>query len=145
MKLEIFALCDAANTDSAGRISLLGSFDHISAASVPISRPFCAVVIKIRFERIEEGMKSLRISFVDDDGNPVMPTIETQAPVQFTQNTPTATLQMILAIQQIRLPNFGEYSIDLAVGGTHLGSIPLYAQQSSAPPLALPPSEEGPH
>jgi hypothetical protein len=34
-----------------------------------------------------------------------------------------------MVIQQIRLPKFGEYTIDLAVDGRQLGSIPLYVSK----------------
>jgi hypothetical protein len=34
-----------------------------------------------------------------------------------------------MVIQQIRLPKFGEYTIDLAVDGRQLGSLPLYVSK----------------
>ena len=34
----------------------------------PIVYPSCSVAIKLRFEKIEEGNKNLRISFVGADG-----------------------------------------------------------------------------
>ena len=131
MKIEIFTLCDAATTDAAGKLNILGSFDRLNAAQAPITHPQCALAIKLRFERVEEGAKSIRIQFVDADGKSVMPTLETTAQVRFGSTDSTATASLILVIQQLKLPRFGEYAIDLAVDGHHASSIPLTVGQAS--------------
>ena len=145
MTIEIFTLCDAANTDGSGKISLLGSFDRINALQPPIVHPLCALAVKLRFKRIEEGLKQIRISIIDSDGRSVMPTLNTQVLVQFPIDEPTATVQLTLTIQQIKLPNFGEYSIGLAVDGDEKASIPLYARQIEIPPQPQIPAPETPH
>jgi hypothetical protein len=125
MKVEIFTLCDAATTDAAGKLNILGSFDRLNATQTPVMHPQCALAIKLRFERVEEGTKSIRIQFVDADGKSVMPTLNTTSQVQFRPSDSTATASLVLVIQQLKLPKFGEYSIDLAVDGHHEGYIPL--------------------
>jgi hypothetical protein len=131
MKVEIFTLCDAATTDAAGKLNILGSFDRLNAAQAPVTHPQCALAIKLRFERVEEGVKSIRIQFVDADGKPVMPTLDTTTQVRFGSTDSSATASLILVIQQLKLPRFGEYAIDLAVDGHHAGSIPLTVGQAS--------------
>ena len=130
MKTEIFTLCDAA-TEQQGKLNLLGSFDHLHSRQEPVAHPGCALAIKLRFTKIEDGNHKIKITFGDDDGNLVMPTIETQISVLVAQNDSTATANLILNIQQLKLPRFGEYSIDLAIDGRHEGSIPLYVRQVS--------------
>jgi len=125
MKVEIFTLCGAATTDAAGKLNILGSFDRLNATQTPVMHPQCALAIKLRFERVEEGTKSIRIQFVDADGKSVMPTLNTTSQVQFRPSDSTATASLVLVIQQLKLPKFGEYSIDLAVDGHHEGYIPL--------------------
>jgi hypothetical protein len=51
MKVEIFTLCDAATTDAAGKLNILGSFDRLNATQTPVMHPQCALAIKLRFER----------------------------------------------------------------------------------------------
>ena len=131
MKVEIFTLCDAATVDAAGKLNILGSFDRLNAAQAPVTHPQCALAIKLRFERVEEGPKSIRVAFVDADGTSVMPTLNTTTQVQFGPSDSTATASLVLVIQQLRLPKFGEYSIDLAVDGHHEGSIPLIVAHPS--------------
>ena len=126
MKVEIFTLCDAATTDAAGKLNILGSFDRLNAKEAPVTHPQCALAIKLRFERLEEGPKRIRIAFVDSDGTSVMPTLDATTQVQFRPGDTSATTSLVLVIQQLRLPKFGEYSIDLAVDDRHEASIPLF-------------------
>ena len=129
MKVEIFTLCDAATNDSGGKLNILGSFDRLMAMEAPVTHPQCAVAIKLRFEPVEEGQKRIRISFVDSDGTSVMPTLNANSAVKFPQGESTMTACIVLVIQQLKLPKFGEYSIDLAVDDRHEASIPLFVGQ----------------
>ena len=128
MKVEIFTLCDAATVDAAGKLNILGSFDRLNAREVPIVHPHCALAIKLRFERVEEGQKQLRIAFVDQDGAAFMQNLDATAEVRFHGDDPSVTVSLALNIQQLRLPRFDEYSIDLAVDGRQEASIPLFVK-----------------
>ena len=129
MKVEIFTLCDAATADSGGKLNILGSFDRINANGIPVTHAICALAIKMRFERLEEGTKRIRISFVDSDGNAVMPVLDAGSQVSFPPGESSVTACLVLQIQQLKLPNFGEYSIDLAIDGRHEASIPLFVRE----------------
>ena len=128
MKVEIFTLCDAATVDAAGKLNILGSFDRLNAREVPIVHPHCALAIKMRFERVEEGQKRLRIAFVDQDGKAIMQNLDATTEVRFPGDDPSATVSVALNIQQLRLPKFDEYSIDLAIDGRQEASIPLFVK-----------------
>jgi hypothetical protein len=130
MNVEIFTLCDAATVDAAGKLNILGSFDRLSAPTEPIVHMHCALALKLRFERVEEGQKKFRLLFVDSDGTAVMPPIEGTAEVRFQGNDSNSTVSMALGIQQLKLPRFAEYSIDLAIDGRHEASIPLFVKRS---------------
>jgi hypothetical protein len=125
MRVEIFTLCDAATIDAGGKLNILGSFDRLSAPQAPIVHPQCSLAIKLRFERVEEGQKRIRIAFIDSDGASVMPTLNATTQVQFGPKDSTASASLALVIQQLKLPAFAEYSIDLAVDDRHEASIPL--------------------
>jgi hypothetical protein len=125
MKVEIFTLCDAATLDAAGKLNILGSFDRLNAREEPVIHPQCTLAIKLRFERVEEGQKQIRIAFVDQDGVSVMPNVEATTQVRFQNNDSSATVSLALNIQQLRLPRFDDYSIDLAIDGRQEASIPL--------------------
>ena len=139
MKVEIFTLCDAATVDAAGKLNILGSFDHIYGNQTPVTHPLCALAIKMRFEGIEQGQKRIAISFIDSDGKHVMPMLNAPISVIIPPHESTATAQICLIMQQIKLPSFAEYSIDLAVDGRQEASVPLYVRHKQIPPHALPP------
>ena len=106
MKVEIFTLCDAATLDAGGKLNILGSFDRLNAREVPIVHPHCTLAIKLRFERVEEGQKRLRIAFVDQDGAAIMQNLDVTTEVRFQGDDPSATISVALNIQQLRLPRF---------------------------------------
>ena len=130
MRVEIFTLCDAATVDAAGKLNILGSFDRLNAATTPVVHPQCALAIKVRFQRIEEGQKRLRVTFIDQDGAAVMPSVEATADVKFPGNDSSVTISLAVNIQQLKLPRIDEeYSIDLAVDDRHEASIPLFVKR----------------
>lgn len=133
MKVELFAMCDAA-TDSAGKLNILGVFDTIGAYQTPITQPRCAIAMKLRFERIERGEHRIKLNIIDQDGKLVIPSLDGPLNITFPDAVPSGTAQLILDLQNLRFDKFGEFSIDLAVDGRQEASIPLFIRQVSAPP-----------
>lgn len=128
MRTEIFTICDAA-TEQQGKLNLLGSFDHLWSQQEPIEHAGCALALKMRFSKIEEGNHRVRITFGDEDGTLIMPPIEADVAVRVAPGESTALAHLILNMQQLKLPKFGEYSIDLAVDGREEASLPLYVKK----------------
>ena len=141
MKVEIFSLCDFATSDSGGKLTIVGVFDAIWAREVPATHGLCAIALRVRFDRIEEGLKKLKVSFIDSDGNPVMPALEMQIQVQVPPIFQQANVQVVFLIPQIKFPNFGEYAIDLAIDSRQEASTPLFVRQMPIipPHLQTPP------
>ena len=131
MNVELFALCDAA-ADYNGKLSILGAFDAIWARTVPAVHPQCAVALRMRFSKIEEGNHKVRILIVDADGQEVVKPFETSANIKYRENINSIAANMILNLHGIKFPGFGEYSIDLTVDGKHEASLPLYVNQLPA-------------
>jgi hypothetical protein len=145
MKVEIFTLCDYATIDMASKLNILGSFDRINVPTMPLNYPLCAIAIKMRFDPIEAGVKRIRISFMDADGRLVMPSIDAQTQINIAPSESTATAQLVLVIPQLKLLNFGEYWIGLAVDGRQEISIPLYVRQTLSTPQVQPHQPMGPN
>ena len=132
MKLEIFTLCEAAN-DAGGKLNLLGAFDHLWARQMPVTHPHCAVALRVRFSRIEEGNHRLKVTFADEDGKLVIPAIEATVGIRFANDDPTTAANVILNIHALKLNSFGEYTVDVALDGRQEGSIPLYLHAMKEP------------
>jgi hypothetical protein len=130
MKVELFALCDFA-ADYSGKLSVVGVFDTIFARQMPAVHQHCCVAVKLRFEKIEEGQKRVRLSISDDDGKLVLPAMEIPINVVMPPDARTNTIQVVANIGGMKIESYGEYSIDLALDGRHEGSIPLFMRQIS--------------
>lgn len=137
MKVELFAMCDAAN-DSGGKLNMLGVYDTINAPATPVVQPRCSLAIKVRFDRIERGDHRLKLGIVDPDGKPVVPPLEAPLKMAFPDTIPSAAAQLILDLQNVRFERFGEFAIDLAIDGRHEASIPLFVRQVQRPPAHAP-------
>ena len=128
MQLEVLALCDFA-ADYGGKLTIVGIFDSIFARQMPAVHPHCCVAVKLRFDRIEEGQKQLRLAIADDDGKPVLPPIDIPINVAMPTDGLTNAIQVVANINGIKFESFGEYTIDLGIDGRHEGRIPLFVRQ----------------
>ena len=127
MQVEILAICDSAN-DYQGRLCLLGAFDIIHARTFPATHSLCAIALRLRFTRIENGNHSVRLHFVNEDGELILPPLETQLGVDCSEEIGSASTNLVLAVQSLPLERPGDYAINLAVDGHQLASIPLFVR-----------------
>jgi hypothetical protein len=125
-------LCDFA-ADYGGKLSVMAVFDTLFARQTPVVHPHCCIAVKLRFEKIEEGQKRLRLSVTDADGKPVLPAVESPLEVAMPASEHTSTVQVVANIGGIKFESFGEYSIDLAIDGRQEGSIPLFVRAHPQP------------
>jgi hypothetical protein len=128
MNIEAFLLCDAA-TDQMGKLNVLGAFDHIGAAKVPVKHPACTIVGRIRFERVEEGDHRIRVQMIDEDARPLGPKLEGIMNVRFTGDVDSVVSNFVLNIQGLQFEKYGKYRIDLAIDGQIRGSVPFYVME----------------
>ena len=139
MNVDVFTLCDFAQNTPGNKMNIVGTFNRIFARQIPAVHPLCALAVLMRFEQIEQGTKNIRVSIIDSDGRPVVPILKAQLNVQISPNESDASVPLAVVIQQISLPRFGEYSVDLAVDGRQEASIPLYVLQAPLPQQMPPP------
>ncbi|UCE98961.1 MAG: hypothetical protein JSV82_07205 [Planctomycetota bacterium] len=124
MNIEAFLLCDCA-TDSQGKLNVLGAFDSIYAKQVPVVYPACTIAARIRFSKIEEGQHSIRINVIDEDGREVAPRLENKISVKAPDGVDSSVVNLILNLQRLKLEDYGEYRIDLAIDNRLEGSLPF--------------------
>jgi len=133
MKVEILSLCDFAQAEPTGKLNILGSFDHIFAKAAPVARSVFAVAARIRFDANEEGPRTISLSFIDSDGQRIVPLLRAQFVVKVQPNESSATLNYVMVIPQIKFARFGDYQIDLAVDDKVEATIPLYVRHRPDP------------
>ena len=141
MNVDVFTLCDFAQNTPGNKMNIVGTFNRIFAKQTPAVHPLCALAVLMRFQQIEQGTKNIRVSIIDSDGRPVVPILEAQLNVQISPKESDTSVPLAVVIQQISLPRFGEYSVDLAVDGRQEASIPLYVLQAPLPQQMPPPPQ----
>jgi hypothetical protein len=125
MEVEIFTLCDAATEDN-GKLNILGAFDQLTSGQFPFTHPLCALAMRVRVERMEEGRRQFAIQLVNADGQPFRPPVTGEFKVGFgPQNADWKHVNMALPIPQLRFERPGIYSIDLSIDGQHQRSVPF--------------------
>ena len=141
MDIELFVLCDAA-TEMGGKMNLLGTFDTITSPAMPAVHPHCALALRLRFYRIEEGQHSVRINIADEDGRMVVPGLEGNLMIRFGPQDRSAVANLVLNLNQLKFDKAGEYSINLAMDGRQEKSLPLFVKLREKPATLPPPSKE---
>ncbi len=134
MNIEAFLLCDAA-TDSHGKLNVLGAFDSFFVNEVPAAHPYCAVVLRLRVDKSEQGEHTITLHLIDEDGQHVIQPLEGRLRIASVPNQ-TATSNLILNLQGLKLPRFGELAFHLQIDGKPAGSLPLYIRKLQAPARA---------
>lgn len=141
MDIEIATVCEAAS-QYGGRLSILGAMSRIVTNQFPFAVPQCAVVLRFRFSRIESGKHNIKIQFVDDDGNPILPPLDTDFPVKLEGKENFGYSDMVMNIHNLKFEKPGTYSVDVAVDGRQEKSLPLIVIQAPGP---FPGKEQGDH
>ena len=128
MKVEVFILCDAA-TDSRGKLNILGTFDQIYAAKMPVVHPACAIALRIRFDKMEEGVHQVGLQLVDPDGRPIFQPMEGEVHPRMAADVDSVAVNLILNFQHIKFEAFADYQINLAIDHQAMASLPLRVRE----------------
>ena len=135
MKIEVFALCDAA-TDNRGKLNILGTFDQIYAANIPVVHPACAIALRMRFDKMEEGTHKVNLQLVNPDGIPVFQPMEGEVSPRMGEEIDSVAVNLILNFQHIKFEAYADYQINLAVDDVATASLPLRVRRMQRPNLA---------
>ena len=128
MQIEIFSLCDAA-TSGGGKVNILGAFDTIFAKKTPAMHPQCAIALRVRFEIAEGNEHEVAVNFIDEDGKSIFPPAKGKIQINFPEGQRSASTNLILNIQGLKLEKYGEYAIELTIDKRNEGSLPLYVKR----------------
>ncbi len=102
-----------------------GLFDSIFTNQMPVVHPACTIAARIRFGKIEEGDHKIRVDVIDQDGKAIVPRLDGNISVRVAGNVDSSVVNLILNLQRLRLENYGEYRIDLAIDGRQERTLPF--------------------
>jgi hypothetical protein len=131
MQTEIFTIADAA-TITAGKLSMLGSFDHLGSPSFPTTHSSCVVICKLRMDHEDSGRHELKLRIIDPDGHDVIPPAESLIEVEIDLDA-SGHHNHLWHIRGLPLPKPGVFYIDAIMDGSLLARTPLFVKQGSQP------------
>ena len=125
MQVDFAVLADYALIDQQGKLSVLGIFQHVWVASFPATHPRTHLVLRVKGRRTEIGAHSMRIRFVDEQGQELM---GGEGTVQFGE--PAAGVTEVEAgavlVFDVPLPRPGTFAFEIVLG-VHVVRVPLSA------------------
>ena len=135
MNIQVAVLCDAATSENE-KLNLLGAFDTIYAPQMPAVHPHCAVALRVTFAPEDEGAHQLKLSFVNEDGQPVLPSLDMPVEIRLPEDSHFLSRNFVLTLQNLKFETPGFHSVEVSADGTSLASIPLLVKQLPAAPPA---------
>ena len=133
MILDFAVVADYALVDQAGKISVLGIFQHIWVQQFPAMHPRLHLVLRLKGRRTEVGEHGVQIRLADESGSEILGGNGT---VTFAE--PPAGVTDIEAgailVFDVPFPHPGLYRFEITVDGEVLATVPITVSQLQNPP-----------
>ncbi|HEX9279119.1 MAG TPA: hypothetical protein VF890_00675 [Gemmatimonadales bacterium] len=124
MHLDFAVIADYALVDQAGKISVLGMFQHIWVQQFPATHPRLHLVLRLRGKRTEIGDHQVQIRLLDDQDAEIL-----GGNGQVTFAEPPAGITDIEAaavlVFDVPFPHPGAYRFEILVDGERQATVPL--------------------
>jgi hypothetical protein len=137
--LDFAVVADYALVDQAGKISVMGIFQHIWVQQFPAMHPRLHLVLRLKGKRTEIGDHDVQIRLLDDQGVEVLggngSVTFAEPPAGVTEIEAAAIL-----VFDVPFPHAGAYRFVITVDGEQAAEVPItVSQMPSGNPNATPP------
>ena len=133
MNVDFAVVSDYALVDQAGKISVLGIFQHIWVQQFPAMHPRLHLVLRLKGKRTEIGEHPVQIRLVDDRDTEILGGSGTvnfaEPPAGVTDIEAAAIL-----VFDVPFPHPGTYRFAISVDSAPAASVPITVSQMPAPP-----------
>ncbi len=125
MQVDFAFLSDAAVADA--KLHALGiGIDVIYAKQTPATHPSFMFVAQVRASIAEMGTKDLSVRLIDEDGQDVVPPVETQLAIgQPAAGMLESTGRIIVGFNNVTFQRYGGYSLHLVIQGNEMARLSL--------------------
>jgi hypothetical protein len=133
VNVDFAVVSDYALVDQAGKISVVGIFQHIWVQQFPAMHPRLHLVLRLKGKRTEIGEHPVQIRLVDDrdaeilGGSGIVNFAEPPAGV-------TDIEAAAILVFDVPFPHAGTYRFAISVDGAPAASVPITVSQMPAPP-----------
>jgi hypothetical protein len=131
LHLDFAVVADYALVDQAGKISVLGIFQHIWVQQFPAMHPRLHLVLRLKGRRTEIGEHGVQIRLVDDQGAEILGgsgnVTFAEPPAGVTEIEAAAIL-----VFDVPFPHAGVYRFAITVDGSQAADVPITVSQMPA-------------
>ena len=142
LHLDFAVVADYALVDQAGKISVLGIFQHIWVQQFPAMHPRLHLVLRLKGKRTEIGEHRVQIRLADEPGAEILGGNGTvtfaEPPAGVTEIEAAAIL-----VFDVPFPHAGVYRFEITIDGERAAEVPLSVSQM--PPPGAAPDAPGIH
>jgi hypothetical protein len=135
MHLDFAVVADYALVDQAGKISVLGIFQHIWVQQFPAMHPRLHLVLRLKGKRTEIGEHRVHIRLADESGAEILGGNGTvtfaEPPAGVTDIEAAAIL-----VFDVPFPHAGLYRFEITIDGARAAEVPLSVSQMPPPGAA---------
>jgi hypothetical protein len=132
MHLDFAVVADYALVDQAGKISVLGIFQHIWVQQFPAMHPRLHLVLRLKGRRTEIGEHAVRIRLVDEHGIEILggsgSVTFAEPPAGVTEIEAAAIL-----VFDVPFPHPGMYKFAITLDGEGAAEVPITVSQMPQP------------
>jgi hypothetical protein len=130
--LDFAVVADYALVDQAGKISVLGIFQHIWVQQFPAMHPRLHLVLRLKGKRTEIGEHAVRIRLADEQDAEILGgsgnVTFAEPPAGVTEIEAAAVL-----VFDVPFPHPGVYRFEITVDGARAAEVPITVSQMPPP------------
>ena len=131
MHLDFAVVADYALVDQAGKISVLGIFQHIWVQQFPAMHPRLHLVLRLKGRRTEIGEHGVQIRLADEQGTEILGGTGSvnfaEPPAGVTEIEAAAIL-----VFDVPFPHAGVYRFEITIDGAPAAGVPITVSQMPA-------------
>lgn len=130
MEIDLALIADAATVDGAGKLNILGIFDHIAAREFPARHERMVLVLRFEAGIDEAGRHEVAIAVKDPSGGEVA---RMDGEIQLGPGRPDGRIRVpqIVHLDGFVFPSPGVYSIDVSVDEATLSTLALRVSEAT--------------
>ncbi len=128
MHLDFAVVADYALVDQAGKISVLGIFQHIWVQQFPATHPRLHLVLRLKGKRTEIGEHAVHIRLIDEPGAEILGGSGTVTFAEPPAGVTDIEAAAILAFD-VPFPHAGPYRFEITVDGRLEAAVPITVSQ----------------
>ncbi|MBD3321228.1 MAG: hypothetical protein GF350_09055 [Chitinivibrionales bacterium] len=115
--------------DYGGKLCILGTFDTIETAKLPVLRASCAYAFQIRWVKGESGIHEVKVQFVTEDGETTLDEMVSNLKLSVSSGKNIILTNHVINFQQLKFNNYGNYYAILIADERKIGHVQVHIKR----------------